>query len=81
METVDRRRRRLHGQGGHAYEVVIRRVREELLEVITWAQLGIHHKPVGLLNVDGYYYSLLTFIDQAVGEGFINPAAHRITLD
>ncbi|KAM0889204.1 hypothetical protein ACQ4PT_027785 [Festuca glaucescens] len=35
---------------------------EELLEVITWAQLGIHHKPVGLLNVDGYYKSLLTFI-------------------
>lgn len=51
---------------------------EELLEVITWAQLGIHHKPVGLLNVDGYYNSLLTFIDQAVEEGFINPAARRI---
>ncbi|KAI4963885.1 hypothetical protein ZWY2020_010312, partial [Hordeum vulgare] len=51
---------------------------EELLEVITWAQLGIHHKPVGLLNVEGYYDSLLTFIDQAVEEGFINPAARRI---
>lgn len=51
---------------------------EELLEVITWAQLGIHHKPVGLLNVDGYYNSLLTFIDQAVEEGFINPRARRI---
>ncbi|XP_047083553.1 probable cytokinin riboside 5'-monophosphate phosphoribohydrolase LOGL3 isoform X2 [Lolium rigidum] len=51
---------------------------EELLEVITWTQLGIHHKPVGLLNVDGYYNSLLTFIDQAVEEGFINPAARRI---
>ena len=33
---------------------------------------------VGLLNVDGYYNSLLTFIDQAVEEGFINPAARRI---
>jgi cytokinin riboside 5'-monophosphate phosphoribohydrolase len=46
--------------------------------VITWAQLGIHHKPVGLLNVDGYYNSLLTFIDKAVEEGFINPSARRI---
>ncbi|XWS43356.1 hypothetical protein CRYUN_Cryun16bG0096000 [Craigia yunnanensis] len=51
---------------------------EELLEVITWAQLGIHRKPVGLLNVDGYYNSLLSFIDKAVDEGFISPAARRI---
>ncbi|KAF9620802.1 hypothetical protein IFM89_014739 [Coptis chinensis] len=51
---------------------------EELLEVITWAQLGIHDKPVGLLNVDGYYNSLLSFIDQAVDEGFIPPAARHI---
>ncbi|TYH76941.1 hypothetical protein ES332_D04G120500v1 [Gossypium tomentosum] len=51
---------------------------EELLEVITWAQLGIHRKPVGLLNVDGYYNSLLSFIDKAVGEGFISPISRRI---
>ncbi|KAL8227149.1 hypothetical protein R6Q57_016981 [Mikania cordata] len=51
---------------------------EELLEVITWAQLKIHHKPVGLLNVEGYYNSLLSFIDKAVDEGFISPAARRI---
>ncbi|KAK9289939.1 hypothetical protein L1049_008101 [Liquidambar formosana] len=51
---------------------------EELLEVITWAQLGIHKKPVGLLNVDGYYNSLLSFIDKAVDEGFISPSARRI---
>ncbi|KAG2698403.1 hypothetical protein I3843_07G149600 [Carya illinoinensis] len=51
---------------------------EELLEVITWAQLGIHDKPVGLLNVDGYYNSLLSFIDKAVDEGFITPAARSI---
>ncbi|CAN1243100.1 Probable cytokinin riboside 5'-monophosphate phosphoribohydrolase LOGL10 [Linum perenne] len=43
-----------------------RQTLEELLEVITWAQLGIHNKPVGLLNVDGYYNNLLTFIDKAV---------------
>nr|GEX54903.1 cytokinin riboside 5'-monophosphate phosphoribohydrolase LOG1-like [Tanacetum cinerariifolium] len=51
---------------------------EELLEVITWAQLGIHQKPVGLLNIDGYYNSLLSFIDNAVDEGFITPSARRI---
>ncbi|XP_062167335.1 cytokinin riboside 5'-monophosphate phosphoribohydrolase LOG7 isoform X2 [Alnus glutinosa] len=51
---------------------------EELLEVITWAQLGIHQKPVGLLNVDGFYNSLLSFIDKAVDEGFISPIARRI---
>ncbi|XP_010246703.1 PREDICTED: cytokinin riboside 5'-monophosphate phosphoribohydrolase LOG7 [Nelumbo nucifera] len=53
---------------------------EELLEVITWAQLGIHKKPVGLLNVDGYYNSLLSFIDKAVDEGFISPSARRIII-
>ncbi|KAF7143430.1 hypothetical protein RHSIM_Rhsim05G0049800 [Rhododendron simsii] len=51
---------------------------EELLEVITWAQLGIHDKPVGLLNVDGYYNSLLTFIDKAVDDGFIKPSQRHI---
>ncbi|VVB13039.1 unnamed protein product [Arabis nemorensis] len=51
---------------------------EELLEVITWAQLGIHDKPVGLLNVDGYYNALLSFIDKAVEEGFIPPTARHI---
>ncbi|GMH03255.1 hypothetical protein Nepgr_005094 [Nepenthes gracilis] len=51
---------------------------EELLEVITWSQLGIHEKPVGLLNVDGYYNSLLSFIDKAVEEGFITPSARSI---
>ncbi|KAK1283073.1 Cytokinin riboside 5'-monophosphate phosphoribohydrolase LOG1 [Acorus calamus] len=53
---------------------------EELLEVITWAQLGIHDKPVGLLNVDGYYNSLLCFIDKAVEEGFICPNARHIII-
>lgn len=51
---------------------------EELLEVITWSQLGIHDKPVGLLNVDGYYNALLSFIDKAVEEGFIKPTARHI---
>ncbi|KAM0942288.1 putative LOG family protein [Dioscorea sansibarensis] len=51
---------------------------EELLEVITWAQLGIHNKPVGLLNVEGYYNSLLAFIDKAVEDGFIQPFQRQI---
>ncbi|KAH0465934.1 hypothetical protein IEQ34_006037 [Dendrobium chrysotoxum] len=53
---------------------------EELLEAITWAQLGIHNKPVGLLNIDGYYNCLLSFIDKAVEEGFIDPAARNIVI-
>ncbi|MQL85461.1 hypothetical protein Taro_017999 [Colocasia esculenta] len=51
---------------------------EELLEVISWAQLGIHRKPVGLLNVDGYYDSLLALIDSAVDEGFIDPSQRHL---
>ena len=51
---------------------------EESLEVITWAQLGIHDKPVGLLNVDGFYNCLLTFIDKAVDDGFIKPSQRHI---
>jgi uncharacterized protein (TIGR00730 family) len=49
---------------------------EELLEVVTWAQLGIHDKPVGLLDVGGYYEGLARLFDHAVTEGFIR-AAHR----
>lgn len=46
---------------------------EELLEIITWGQLGIHQKPIGLLNTAGYYDPLLAMIDRAVIEGFILP--------
>ncbi|KAL6894447.1 hypothetical protein ACP4OV_008545 [Aristida adscensionis] len=51
---------------------------EELLEIIAWAQLGIHNKPVGLLNVDGYYNSLLSLFDKGVEEGFIDASARNI---
>ncbi|KAF6159249.1 hypothetical protein GIB67_032020 [Kingdonia uniflora] len=47
---------------------------EETLEMITWSQLGIHDKPGGLLNVDGYYNSLLALFDNGIKEGFIKPA-------
>lgn len=49
---------------------------EELFEILTWAQLGIHAKPCGVLNADGYYHDLLHFIDQAVARGFVR-AEHR----
>jgi uncharacterized protein (TIGR00730 family) len=44
---------------------------DELFEVYTWAQLGLHRKPCGLLNVEGYYQHLADFLDQAVGERFV----------
>ncbi len=44
---------------------------EELFEVVTWAQLNFHMKPVGILNVDGFYDDLLRFIQRAVDEHFV----------
>jgi len=46
---------------------------EEFMEAVTWAQLGIHDKPCGILNVDGFYDHLLTFLGQATDMGFIKP--------
>lgn len=46
---------------------------DELCEALTWAQLGIHHKPCGMWNVDGYYDSLLQFLRHAVEERFLKP--------
>ena len=45
---------------------------EELFEVWTWRQLGYHDKPVGLLNVDGYYDSLISFLRHSVTQGFMS---------
>jgi uncharacterized protein (TIGR00730 family) len=44
---------------------------EEFFEVLTWAQLGLHSKPCGLLNVGGYFDGLLAFLDHAVAERFV----------
>ena len=49
---------------------------DELFEIVTWAQLGMHRKPCGLLNVAGYFTPLLAFLDRVVSEGFLD-AAHR----
>jgi len=49
---------------------------EEFAEIVTWAQLGIHARPCGLLDVKGYYRPLVAFLDHAVEEGFVS-ALHR----
>ena len=52
---------------------------EEFFEVLSWAQLGIHAKPCGLLNVGGYYQQIVQFLDDAVAQGFLKPK-HRALL-
>jgi uncharacterized protein (TIGR00730 family) len=49
---------------------------EEFAEVLTWAQLGLHARPCGLLDTGGYYEPLIAFFDRAVAEGFVRPE-HR----
>jgi uncharacterized protein (TIGR00730 family) len=52
---------------------------EEFFEVVTWTQLGVHKKPCGLLNVDGFYDPIVEFLDHAVREQFIR-RVHRETV-
>lgn len=51
---------------------------EELFEVVTWTQLGYHRKPVGVLDVDGFYAPLRQMVDAALDQGFIRPAVAEI---
>lgn len=51
---------------------------DELFEILTWAHLGLHQKPVGVLNVSGYYDPLFSFIGHALSEGFIR--GHHLKL-
>ena len=44
---------------------------EELCEILTWAQLGFHHKPIAILNLNGYYDHLLKLIEHGIAEGFM----------
>lgn len=53
---------------------------EELLEVITWQQLGFHAKPIALLNIDGFYDTLLTFFSQCTEAGFVKEQHSRSIL-
>jgi uncharacterized protein (TIGR00730 family) len=54
---------------------------EELLEVTTWKQLGLHNKPIVLLNLEGYYDPLLAQVDMAIKHGFMRPELRRYLIE
>ena len=53
---------------------------EEIFHISSWAQLHIHHKPIGLLNVNGFYDKLLSFLDQAVEQEFLTSLTRQIII-
>jgi len=53
---------------------------EELFEIWTWAQLGFHNKPCGLLNVEGYYDALIGFLDHVAAEQFVKKEHHALLM-
>ena len=53
---------------------------EELFEMLTWAQLGLHQNPIGLLNVDGYYDHLISLADSMVNRGFLREINQKMLL-
>lgn len=53
---------------------------DELFEILTWAQLGIHQKPIGLLNVSGYFNPLLALLEHTMTEGFVAPRYIKLLL-
>ncbi len=53
---------------------------EEFFEIVTWAVLGLHRKPIGLLNVEGYYDPLIALIDHAVTEEFVRPEHRELVI-
>jgi uncharacterized protein (TIGR00730 family) len=53
---------------------------EEIIEIATWAQLGLHPKPFGLLDVAGFYDALIAFLDHATSEGFLHPKHRQMLL-
>lgn len=53
---------------------------DEFCEILTWAQLGLHRKPCGILNVEGFYDPLLAQFDHATREGFVRPANRAMVL-
>jgi uncharacterized protein (TIGR00730 family) len=54
---------------------------DELFEILTWAQLGLHGKPIGILNVAGYFDPLLAWLDGCVREDFLRPRHRRLLLE
>jgi hypothetical protein len=53
---------------------------EEIFHISSWAQLHIHHKPIGLLNINDFYDNLLSFLDQAVEQEFLTSSARQIII-
>ena len=53
---------------------------EEFCEILTWAQLGLHQKPCGLINVAGYFDHLMAFLDHSVSERFLRPEHRSMVL-
>jgi len=53
---------------------------DELFEILTWAQLGIHHNPIGILNTEGFFDPLLAWIDQMITQGFVKPKFRQLLL-
>lgn len=53
---------------------------EEIVEMLTWAQLQIHEKPCGVLNIEGYFDGLLRYFDHAEAEGFVRPQHRKMLL-
>lgn len=53
---------------------------DELAEILTWSQLGLHQKPIGVFNINGYFNTLLAFFDQMVGEGYMKPENRKMVL-
>lgn len=53
---------------------------DEVFEILTWSQLGMHHKPIGFLNINQYYDSLFNFLDHVVQEQFITSAFRQLVL-
>lgn len=51
---------------------------DELFEIVTWRQLGLHQKPIAILNINGYFDHLLTFLDHAVAQGLIKQTDRNI---
>ena len=75
-------RKRLMAEGAHAFVALPGGIgtMEELFEAWTWRQLGYHDQPIGLLNVEGYFEPLLSFVQRMVSEGFLDQGQRDLLL-
>lgn len=51
---------------------------DELMEIVTWAQIGVHGKPIAIYNIDGYYDPLLQMVERGLAQGFIPATSHNL---